>query len=190
MKSILKLFYFTFLLLILVQCKNEKGVEIEISAKPDSTSVAVIENKKQTYTVTEEVVKGAWFETNVPNGFEAQPSVSSSTSVEGFDSYFFTSPDEEVQFYIYSPQWTGSPNDIVFPNEKITVETVHNNDGSVTRRWTLKPNRQTPYYRSFAETKSENNVLITGFFYKNEAAKAKYKADYDKFTQSVIQYSD
>lgn len=179
------------LLLFVIQCKKETAVTDETAPvmQQDSPTFAAPVSPSP-FEIADGHVSGAWFEAYVPAGFEGQASVPSNTATEGFDSFFYTSPDREVKFYIYSPQWTGSPNDIVFPNEKIKAETKTNSDGSVTRSWTLQPNRQNPYFRTFQETKTENTVLITGFYYRNDAAKEKYSADYESFKNSVIQFAD
>lgn len=178
-----------FLLLIFAQCKKENTLNLE-----NSEVQKVPENKDNSaddnFIVSADSVAGAWFSSVVPEGFKAKSSFPSSTSVGEYDSYFYISPDEKVQFYVFSPQWTGSPNDIIFPNEKIKVNEIQNPDGSITREWTLEANRQTPYIRSFTETKSENTILITGFYYKDQAAYEAYKSDYEHFINSIQQYSD
>ena len=55
---------------------------------------------------------GAWFKVWYPDSFEVIPSMASTTAGKGVDSAFFRSPDGQVEFYIFSPQWSGEPNDI------------------------------------------------------------------------------
>ena len=174
------------IILNFIQCKKETN-PIANDVQKDTLA---LNSNSETILVKSDKVKGAWFQAKVPKGFEIQPSVVSSTITDDYDSYFYESPDGLVKFYVYSPQWNGTPNDITFPNEKIEVETVSNDDGSTTRYWTLPPNKQHPYYRSFAETKSESSILITGFYYKDEAARTNYSEAYKEFKNSVIQFAD
>lgn len=64
----------------------------------------------------------AWFEVKYPSDFTAQGLMVSASGEENqFDGAFFTSPDGEVEFYIFSPQWGGGgePTDIALrSNEK------------------------------------------------------------------------
>lgn len=72
----------------------------------------------------------------------------SSTSKEGFDSALFTSPDEKVQFYVFSPQWSGEARDISLKNSEIkTEETSKVENGLQIKRWTIKA-KDDSYFRS------------------------------------------
>lgn len=68
----------------------------------------------------DQTYRGAWFEVKYPSDFTAQGSMGSGSAEDDqFDSAFFTSPDGEVEFYIFSPQWGGESTDIaLWPNEK------------------------------------------------------------------------
>lgn len=69
--------------------------------------------------------KGAWFKVEYPSDFTVKPSLKS-TSGKGYDSAFFVSPDESVEFYIFSPMWNGVPSDIELnpKTEKLVSETT------------------------------------------------------------------
>lgn len=73
--------------------------------------------------LTYSTYKGAWFDIEYPASFKVENSLKSSTSSEGFDSAFFTSPDGKVQFYIFSPQWSGKPGDIKIQENEKMLET-------------------------------------------------------------------
>lgn len=55
---------------------------------------------------------GAWFDILYPSDFTPLPSIKSSSNIDNYKSVFFISPDKTVEFYIFSPQWSGEPNDI------------------------------------------------------------------------------
>src|SRR5580692_1466715 len=66
--------------------------------------------------------KGAWFAVSCPADFKARLGMKSLTSSEGCDSAFFTSPDKQVEFYVFSPQWNGEPKDYALdPNKEVVV---------------------------------------------------------------------
>lgn len=55
--------------------------------------------------------EGAWFSAQIPTDMEVQPSLTSSSG-EGADSIWVRSEDGQTEFYLYSPQWSGTPYDI------------------------------------------------------------------------------
>ena len=55
--------------------------------------------------------EGAGFEFRYPPGFRVRPS-QRSTAASGYDSAFFVSSDGSVEFYVFAPQWNGTPRDI------------------------------------------------------------------------------
>jgi len=137
---------------------------------------------------------GAWFTINAPAGFTVKPSLKSSTSnnLNSFDSAFFISPDSEVEFYVFSPQWMGRPTD--FECNPII-------EGVVTSEKKGDEKKSFEYFNCAAKDNSyiKSMVLITenerlnyafGIKYKNQAAYEKYKAEYLSFKKSLTQFSD
>ena len=81
--------------------------------------------------------QGAWFEVKYPQDFTAKGSMASETS-DGFDSAIFTSPDKDVSFYVYSPQWSGEVKDISLQsNEKLASTKTDNSDEKSLEWWTI-----------------------------------------------------
>lgn len=137
---------------------------------------------------------GAWFSINVPVGFTAKPALKSSTShiKNSFDSAFFTSPDGEVEFYIFSPQWMGQPTDFACnPTTEGTVTSEKKGDTKKSFEYFTCAAKNNSYIKSMVlitENESLNHAF--GFKYKNQAAYEKYKADYLSFKKSLTQFSD
>lgn len=134
---------------------------------------------------------GAWFQIEYPANFTVQPSLRSTTSKEGFDSATFTSPDDRVQFYIFSPQWSGEAADIkVQSNEKQTEVTSATENGLLIRRWTIqaKDDSYLRSYESSAETGGINKVF--GIKYASAADLKRYRTEYLHFKNSLEQYAD
>ena len=137
--------------------------------------------------------KGSFFEIKYPATFTAKGSLVSETAGDGsFDSAFFTSPDGEVEFYVYSPQWSGSADDIeVQPNETKGKEEYTNGKNKVIIHYTISA-KDGSYARSYQETRNriEKTTTIIGIKYKNMKAYNKYKTQYLAFKASLVQFAD
>ncbi|EIC19833.1 hypothetical protein [Thiorhodovibrio frisius] len=136
---------------------------------------------------------GAWFKVWYPDSFRAVPSIPSRTSGDGVDSAFFRSPDGQVEFYIFSPQWNGEPSDIAIDPARETVrakETKPSGDGQVT--WITLDANDGSYARSYQDTVSNGGSVrwVVGIKYSSQAAYNRYKSSYLKFKRSLEQYAD
>lgn len=178
-------------------CINRGEQDNSSKAKTDRSSIvngadsSTLQSPSQD-TATR-IYKGAWFDIRYPQNFTATPSLKSATNSEGFESAFFTSPDGEASFYVFSPQWSGDATDIrIQPGEKIISK-----DSSYTPQkrartinWTIEAGDKS-YRRSYQEIKMDENInWIFGFKYKDEASYNKYKEQYLRFKNSIIQYGD
>ncbi|UJF29464.1 hypothetical protein L0B70_11555 [Kaistella sp. 97-N-M2] len=135
---------------------------------------------------------GAWFEIDYPAGFSVKNSQKSLTKKEGFDSAIFTSGDDKVQFYVFSPQWSGVPADINLKASEIkTDSTSAVVDGLRINRWTIQAKNGT-YFRSYeSSSETEGNInMIFGIVYIAEKDLEKYKKEYLHFKNSLEQYAD
>lgn len=136
--------------------------------------------------------QGAWFSAKYPASFIAKGSMQSATDQEGFDSAIFTSPDGKVEFYVFAPQWGGSPTDIKLKHsEKMGDRKQIKSNGKIITLWTIYA-KNGSYSRSYQETKNElgNDLRVVGIKYKSIAAYKKYKNDYKAFKQSIQQFAD
>jgi len=135
---------------------------------------------------------GAWFSINYPSNFQARGSMRSSISPDNYESATFTSPDNTVQFYVFSPQWRADATDIgVSPGESMgSTKTENNADGQI-KWWTITANDGS-YSRSYMEriNSTENTNLIFGIRYTSASALDSYKQFYEAFKASLKQYSD
>lgn len=137
------------------------------------------------------IFKGAWFEITYPSSFIAKGSLRSETS-DGFESATFRSPDNSVEFYVFSPQWSGVAKDIaISPNEKISASTSQVNGGNIIKWWTIGA-KDGSYSRSYQEkiNKDQNTNWIIGIKYKNSSGLEKYKKEYSLFKSSLKQFAD
>ena len=171
---------------IIFGCNKNEVQPSENSVNDTEKAVPIkrIEPKKDSILITNQNFESAGFEVEIPNGFTAKPSIVSKNNIESFDSYFFESPDKKAKFYIYARKDFGNPNDIIFPNDKIPTQITKSGD-TIIRSWTLNPNQQKPYFRHFIEKKFNDEILITGFLYKDSAVYHAYLKDFEKMNYSL-----
>lgn len=136
--------------------------------------------------------KGAWFEVKYPATFQVHPSQRSS-SAGGYDSVFFTAPDGSVEFYVFSPQWNGEPNDVEINsrNEVLVSQSSEKKGSTTVRRVTVKA-RDNSYTRSFEDTadSATNTRKVFGIKYRNQDAYSRNRQTYLTFKQSLRQFAD
>jgi hypothetical protein len=138
------------------------------------------------------VYRGAWFEIKYPAGFMVRESMPSATSNKGYDSVFFASPDGLVEFYVYSPQWSGEPSDILpDPATEVITDRKEQRGKDRTVVFTTLRAKDGGYWRSLADTMTDNNTrTVFGYRYKDGAALKMYRPDYLTFKKSLVQYAD
>lgn len=108
--------------IIIFSCKKTEYSDVK--SKVDTIEMmkdsAVNEHKarQEKNILTYSNYKGAWFNIEYPASFKVENSLKSSTSSEGFDSAFFTSPDGKVQFYIFRRSGAGNLGILKFSKTK------------------------------------------------------------------------
>jgi hypothetical protein len=134
---------------------------------------------------------GAWFDINYPSNFKAKGSLKSYTS-DGFESAIFKSPDNLVEFYIFSPQWNGEATDIEMNSKEKLSSSKSEIKGDIETTWWTINHSDGSYSRSYQQiyNKSQNTKWIIGVKYKNSSAREKYSKEYASFKNSLKQYTD
>lgn len=140
--------------------------------------------------------KGAWFEIKYPSGFTVKPAGKSTTNLVGYDSVYFISPDNNVEFYVFSPQWKGEAKEIeINPNieklidQNIAKETNQFGQSKTIRVFTAKA-KDDSYLRAVRDETTDDTRLIFGIKYKNKEMYNKYYNDYILFKKSLRQIAD
>ncbi len=137
--------------------------------------------------------RGAWFEVHYPAGFKIQNSLQSSGMPHEFDSVYFVSPDAQVRFYVFSPQWAGETPDIAVKPDLETEKTdkTETVNGFKKRWYTITP-RKSGFTRSYVETTNEDQTIrwVIGVEYADKKAYEKYKSAYLAFKKSLKQFAD
>ena len=137
--------------------------------------------------------RGAWFEIACPPGFTPRPSKKSATAETGHDSAFFLSPDRLVEFYVFSPQWGGEPEDILLdPATETVVSRKRDRRRGRTTEWVEIRAKNGAYLRAYADTVDEtlNTRKTFGIRYRDAGAYRRYREAYLAFKESLVQFAD
>ncbi len=190
--------------------EDGRSVHITAPGKP-SWGLVVVKDKGAWRTY-----QGPWFDIDFPAGF----SVSGGTfdldpkgRLYSDSALFLSLSGGQVQFYVYSPQWSGKSEwaqpraDDMELEIKLAVtsdaegakrladeklgEVRTERRGSKTVTWTSVTGPG-GYTRAWVETFDEmtNTNHVFGIRYPDQAAYNKYKARYLKFEESLVQYAD
>jgi hypothetical protein len=197
-------------LLSLVACTNASPATSNsksIITEGEAVVLSDIQNQPEKFTpyytvsTTTNRYRGNWFDIDVPAGFIARPtdSIVPDELVYNTDEAFFTSPDASVEFYIYSPQWSGEPSYTSVADDEVMVDTTskeEQKDTGLTRTtWTTVKAKDNSYERSFVSIRSQIDTgsevhHVFGIRYKTKADYDRFKADYEAFKNSLVQYAD
>lgn len=200
--------------LILAACSQpdktnvESKVDQEKVENSDSGS-SEFERKKRNAPETTNAVEtklqvtsfnGNWFSVEYPSNFVALPKGPKNK----FDNYeyvetdeaLFTSPDGTVEFFVYSPQWSGDPKDYLI--QKANEKTVSDSEDkanfddpyAVSHRWVTYEDKGGKYTRAYHSQKTESTHLVFGVKYTSKKMYERYKAAYMAFKKSLQQFAD
>lgn len=185
-----------FSFIVVFSCKKTEysNMKSKVDTFETATDLAVHDRKatEEKDSSTYSTYKGAWFDIEFPANFKVENSLKSSTNSEGFDSALFTSPDGKVQFYIFSPQWNGKPDDIkIQENEKIIETKAENKNGTFINRWTVAA-KDGRYFRSYEESSEIEGQInkVFGIKYASKEDLERYRDEYLHFKNSLKQYAD
>jgi hypothetical protein len=136
--------------------------------------------------------EGSYFDVSYPSNFTATKCADANNCNE----VTVTSPDQLVSFYVFAPQWNGTPNMQMLPTEKEVSREVKVVNKGTSQEQTITQvtyaAKDGSYTRSFDDTENtELNTRTTfGITYKNMAAYNKYKAQYLAFKKSLGHFAD
>jgi len=163
-----------------------------------NTIVTNVNNKPEKYEISTEIktYKGSWFDIEYPSNFIATPNkpiIEEEINYVETDEAFFQSPDQEVEFFVYSPQWGGEPDYFkLASNEGIESEEEAIDEIIPTTiiTWVTIKDENENYWRSYYHKKTESTDLVFGIWYKSQTAYERYKPQYTAFKKSLVQYAD
>lgn len=155
------------------------------------------------------VYSGSWFDITYPSDFVIRPTApvfeNNGVNCVQTDEAFFTSPDGNVEFFVYSPQWSGDPENYLQVaagevKESDKSETKKEADhpgqlGDKTVRWVTVRAKDGSYRRSFISIRAQIGTgsdvhHVFGIKYRDDASYQKYAAAFATFKQSLRQYAD
>ena len=168
------------------------------AASPSISATSTPVNSRAGY-----VFHGAWFNIVYPAGFHVKSGPLGASSATGSDSTYFTSPDGAVQFFVFSPQWSG---DCPYARVNTPRETLVSTRQQVTPSkfkgatsaealhvtWTTVRSLSGGYMRSWEDYQdgSTKTRHVFGIRYNNAQALMRYKAQYTAFKKSLEQFAD
>ena len=143
--------------------------------------------------------RGANFSVQYPDDFLVAGSLPATNGYEEegvlpleFDSATFTSPYEEVQFYVFCPEKKREATDIKITRDEKESARVSKRRGknTIVTHWTIgaKHGGYARSYQSFYNTQT-GVYWIIGIKYNNTKAYNKYKKEYLAFKKSFVCYS-
>jgi hypothetical protein len=171
--------------------RNAECGEIPVGANPASKNNSIKQKQVCNDAGCFSEFKGAWFDVMYPAEFFPKVIRKSASKAEKADAVIFLSPDKLVEFYIFSPQWSGvAPGIEINPTtEKLESEkSSKSKDGTVT--WFTISSRKGDYIRSYQAFKSDSIYWVIGIKYKDKKAYDQYKTQYLFFKKSLQQYAD
>ncbi len=169
---------------------RQPRVTININQAPEAPPASTTTPAPTEPVVTTWVkYSGPWFDIQYPQGFTARAGKLT-------DSAYFTSADGSIQFYVFSPLWSGDPSVDVAVNEateRIADEKTQT-DGEVTTHWVTITARDGSYSRSYVDIINQNSGSpvrhVFGLRYKDAATYAHWRDAYLTFKSSLVQYAD
>jgi hypothetical protein len=142
--------------------------------------------------------RGAWFTIKYPIGFTTKVREAGASQKGGQpDGVSFLSPDGQVEFYIYSPQWAGDPAWIKLGSgetERSRKVVTSGKDITTHKTFTyvtiLGPGRH--YERSYVDIRQPDQKTrwVFGYKYRSTEAYKAYLPHYLKFKASLQQFAD
>ena len=146
-------------------------------------------------TVAEEITtcngtryEGAWFEVQIPAGMTVIPSSPSSTG-EGSDSIWVRSDADDTEFYLYAPQWGGTPYDIFLGVSDRQELAQDERESRVFSELQLQYENSVGRYETEQSTDPVSHRTI-GFRNKSGALSDEDQLRFNCFKESIIQFSD
>jgi len=201
-KIYIKVFFLFIILSLTVACQKPAAIDDitidevdvdEVTVKQPIVEELVVDEITSDASTTLATYNGLWFEVKYPENFTASPSYQA-------DEAYFLSPDQTVEFFVYSPQWTGNPENYlnVSPTEELVSESTDDTGTDYEHKvvkWATIKAKDGSYLRSYVSIKEQVGTgsdlhHVFGIKYKDEASYQKYTDAYIAFKDSLQQFAD
>ncbi len=135
--------------------------------------------------------QGAWFDVDYPRGFTVLERELCASST-GYDGVSFLSPDGAVEFYVFSPQWSGQSQWATIKPGEREVSRSQERQGDKLITWVEVAGEDGPSHRAWVEIANPtyNVNHFFGIRYQNQADYQRYQSRYLSFKESLVQYAD
>jgi len=187
---------------LLWSCQTEV-TESNDAEQTDTDTIINVVNDADIQTETGDLLnqmkmyKGSWFDIEYPTSFTAIPTEpiidKNEISYVETDEAFFQSPDQEVEFFVYSPQWGGEPSYFKLANNELIEsekEAVDEIVPTTIITWVTIKDKNENYWRSYYHKKTNSTDLVFGIWFTSQSAYERYKPQYTAFKKSLVQYAD
>ena len=156
---------------------------------------AVLAAEKPAAGAPAAIYRGAYFDIRYPAAFKPRPLDQPLARESSAAS--FASPDGDMEFYVFSPQWGGDAPGIAL-EPKAEVETDRKSAAGKSSgvagkfTWFTIAARDKTYTRSYQQFVADDGSIhwVIGMKYKSAAALQRYRDDYAKFKGSLRQLAD
>ncbi len=182
---------------------EEISQDINIIETAEIADIEISEPVPELVETETKLYRGSWFDVQIPSNFIANPTTP--TTVYNAEEYIqtdearFSSPDNSIEFFVFSPLWAGDPSYISISETEELVSEKTDESGPENQKivvvWKTIKAKDGSYTRSFVSTKEnvgEGLGLhhVFGIKYKDSNSYDKYKDDYIFFKESLRQYAD
>jgi len=152
--------------------------------------------------------KGSWFDIQYPSNFSPKPvsPINTFNNANNIitDEATFISPDKSVEFFVYSPQWSGNPKNYLekTSDEILISENISKNPqefasqyGDTIIKTVIFRASDKSYFRSYTSIMQQVGTQsplhhVFGIKYKNDVSYKRYKNAFEQFKKSLHQYAD
>lgn len=161
------------------------------------------ESEKASSFINTKLYRGLWFDIEYPANFTSSPALPLETFNDikfvRTDEAYFSDPNNEVEFYVYSPSWRGEPDYLTIkPYEVLVSEESKQSKGDygdTVIKWVTVKEDKGLYYRSYVyirqQVGTESEVSHTfGIKYRDVGVYEKYRDAYIAFKDSLRQFID
>jgi len=198
----LKLLISATIIILTTGCQNN-SIQTETKNETITTNNTTIQS--QASKTETKLYKATWFDIKYPSEFTPTPPEPTNNDTQETTEVYFTSPDQTVEFFVFSPLWSGNPEKYleIAPNEElidekteeIKAENQPNQFGDkILYNATIKA-KDGSYYRSLESIREQVNTgsdlhRVFGIKYKDNKSYEQHKQAYISFKNSLQQYAD
>jgi len=159
-------------------------VRVTVAGNELPLTVVIDRSSRLTY-------QGTWFDISYPRGFTVIEREASPSGM-GYDGVSFEAPDGTVEFYVFSPQWSGTSEWAMLRQGETVEDRKQQREGDKVVTWVEVATGDAAGRRAWVETVNPalNVNHYFGIWYMHQEDYDRYKSSYVAFKGSLVQYAD